>query len=469
MISNSDWVSLAVVFDYWIAIYAVVATIFFFLAVITKKSARFFGIIAGISGLFSFCSLIFSTIGATLAGVSAGSISGTFQLALSLIFLVCGVFLIYFAYDAKKNIKVNEASNSTYFLAGCMFFISIYMLIDVLPVLLRNAGLTFVDFSLIENHFPSYQLLLPFPVARVVITIIPLTLFTVGAYILKEMKSKRYQTNALQEADKYLKTYSKLDLEISRKIYHVVIIVVLIGYLFVGKLVMDVIYQFTFLGLPTTPGLPPGQDLYNIVINAPNTGLLDFRAGHLLLLMAVGWIMIILLFTDVVRIKKYRYYPIKMLTKVYRDKERLVLAPHIYLTTGIFFIVVFSSMIDLLMNTPVGLSYSAQIVTITIMVSALADAVATIVGVTKGKRHIRGGKKTWEGWIAGFVSAILLGLLSFCALMPIYGGDIGVGILMACVSAVVFGVIDYFSPPISDNILNPIAIGLALWGIAFLF
>ena len=172
--------------------------------------------------------------------------------------------------------------------------------------------------------------------------------------------------------------------------------------------------------------------------------------------------MIILLFTDVVRIKKYRYYPIKTLAKVYRDKERLVLAPHIYLTTGIFFVIVISSLIDIVTNTPISLSYSAHIVTITIMVSALSDAVATIVGVTKGKRHIRGGKKTWEGWIGGFVSAILLGLLSFGVLIPQYGGDILVGILMAVVSAVVFGLIDYLSPPISDNILNPLAIGLAL-------
>ncbi|TFG05631.1 MAG: hypothetical protein EU536_01200 [Promethearchaeota archaeon] len=459
----------AVLFDYWFASYAVIATVFFFLAVISKNNAKFYGVIAGLSALFSFLSLIFATIYATLAGMAAGSVTGTFQFAISIVLLICGVFLVYFALDAKNKVKAKEACYSTFLLAICMFLIGSYLLVDVLPTLIRNFNLSLTDWSVLENHIISYQMVIPFPIERTMITIIPLTLFVIGAYMLKEMKSKRYESNAMQEADKFLKTYSKLDLEISRKLYHVVIIVVLVCYLFVGKLVIDVIYQFTLLGLPSIPSSVPGQVIYDTIIAAPSTGLLDFRAGHLLLILAVGWIMVILLFTDVVRIKQYRYYPIKMLAKVYRDKERLVLAPHIYLTTGIFFVLIVSSMIDQLTNTPAYLSYSAHIVTVTIMVSALADAVATIVGITKGKRHIKGGKKTWEGWIAGFISAVLLGLMSFVVLMPLYGGDLLVGILMSIVAAIVFGLIDYFSPPISDNILNPIAIGLVLWGIAFLF
>ncbi len=463
MLTDGIWIWLATVFDYWFAIYAVVATIFFFLAVISKDNSKFYGIIAGYCGIFSFLGLVISSTGAAMAGVVSGSIFGTFQFALSLIFLISGVILVYFALDAKNNAKAKEASNSTFLLAICTFLIGGYMLFDAVPVVFGNN-----DYTNYINHLPAYQMLLPLPIGRVIITIIPLTIFAIGAYIIKESRTKQYESQAMQEEDKFLKTYSKLDLEVSRKLYHVVIIVVIVCYLYIGTIVVDAIYQFTFLGLPSMPGYPPNQIIYDAVVTPPTTGLLDFRAGHILLLMAAGWIMVILLFTDVVRIKKYRYYPIKMLAKVYRDKERRVFAPHIYLTTGIFFILVLSSGIDLLTGTPIGRSYSAHIVTITIMVSALADAVATIVGITKGKRHIKGGKKTWEGWIAGFVSAILLGLLSFVALMPLYGGNIGVGIVMALVSAGIFGLIDYLSPPISDNILNPLAIGLALWGIALL-
>ncbi|MDD1777743.1 MAG: phosphatidate cytidylyltransferase, partial [Candidatus Helarchaeota archaeon] len=189
------------------------------------------------------------------------------------------------------------------------------------------------------------------------------------------------------------------------------------------------------------------------------------------ILLALFWIVVILLFTDAVRIKKYRYYPIKMLAKVYRDKERAVLAPHVYLSVGCLFVVFLSDAIDNLLG--VSSTISAQIVIMTVMISALADAVATIVGVTKGKHHLKGGKskKTWEGLIAGFISAILLGLLSYLALMSQYGGSFIQGLFFSLIGATVFTLIDYFSPPIpiSDNILNPLAIGLTLWGVWFLF
>ncbi|MFX1299151.1 MAG: phosphatidate cytidylyltransferase, partial [Promethearchaeota archaeon] len=147
---------------------------------------------------------------------------------------------------------------------------------------------------------------------------------------------------------------------------------------------------------------------------------------------------------------------------------RLVLAPHVYLTVGVFFTVILSSGIDLFLGENTGIS--AQIVAITVMVSALADAVATIVGITKGKHHLKGGKskKTWEGWIAGVASSILLGFVSFLVLMPQFGGTVMQGIVLTLVAAGIFGLTDYFSPRISDNILNPVLISLALWGVALL-
>jgi dolichol kinase len=288
------------------------------------------------------------------------------------------------------------------------------------------------------------------------------------------MKTKKYESDNTQELDKYQKTLSKIDLEISRKIYHVLIVVVLVGYLFVGDIVLDAIFNFSF-NLPLPYANPPLIDNSSImaIINSYilPSGAGQGRAGHLLLLLALAWILIILLFTDAVLIKKYRYYPIKMLAKVYRDKERAVLAPHVYLTMGCLFAVFLSDAIDNFLG--MHSSISAQIVIITVMISALADAVATIVGVTKGKHHLKGGKskKTWEGLLAGFLSAILLALLSYLALMPLYGGSILQGVLFSLIGAAIFTLIDYSSPPIplSDNILNPIAISLLLWGVWFIF
>jgi dolichol kinase len=318
-----------------------------------------------------------------------------------------------------------------------------------------------------------FHLTFPYPIAHTTLIIVAIILFVIGAYVLKEMKTKKYESDSTQELDKYQKTLSKIDLEISRKIYHVLIVVVLVAYLFVGDKVLNSIFSFSF-NLPLPYATPPIgiSDIMDIINeHILPSGSSQGRAGNLLLLLALAWIFIILLTTDAVRIKKYRYYPIKMLAKVYRDKERVVLAPHVYLTAGCLFVVFLSDGIDQLLG--ISSSISAQIVIITVMISALADAVATIVGVTKGKHHLKGGKskKTWEGLLAGFFSAILLALISYLALMPQYGGSLIQGVIFSLIGASVFSLIDYFSPPIplSDNILNPLAISLVLWGVWFIF
>jgi dolichol kinase len=288
------------------------------------------------------------------------------------------------------------------------------------------------------------------------------------------MKSKKYISETAENEDKFAKTFSKLDLEISRKIYHVVILIVIVCYLFVGYTTLDAIYNFALHNLPQPPQMPPPEQIMDFIVDPL---ILEFRAGHLLMLMAVAWIFIILLFTDIVRIKRYRYYPIKMLAKIYRDKERLVLAPHVYLTTGILFALVLSDSIASYIGDPV---ISPHIIVMTLVVSALADAVATIIGITKGKHHLKGGKgkKTWEGLIAGVIAAFFLGMISYIIIMlvhppevPPYGGTIGQAIVFSLVGAAVIGLIDFFSPPIpvSDNLLNPVIMSLALWGVYFLF
>ena len=454
------WAWLGPLIEYTMAIFMIITAIFFFLAVYRKENARRYGIICGISAIMVFVVLVTVTTGNVYWGTTLGAMMGTFQLTLSIVYLITGIALVYFALDAKNNVQHKEAYYSTMLIALIFFGLSMYLLIPSAILLINGIPIP----ADLVDLIPIYSLIYVFPVARIVLVIIPLTAYAVGIYTLMEMKLKTYEKEPMREADRYQKTFSKIDLEISRKLYHVIIIVVIIAYLFLGEIVMKSIYQFTLIELPTHESLPLGPVIYNEV----ETSVLDFRAGHLLLIMAVSWIMVILLFTDFVRLKKYRYYPFKMLAKIYRDKERRVLAPHIFLTTGVLFVVILSSGIDLALGATL---ISAQIVAITIMVSALADAVATIVGITKGKHHLKGGKskKTWEGWIAGFASAFIFGMVSFFALMLLYSQNFLEGIVLSLVAATVFGVIDYVSPPISDNVLNPVLIGLALWGVAFLF
>jgi len=462
------WPWLGLILDYSIQVFGILATVFFYFAVFKERHALLYGILGGISVIMEISFFILLNLGKSILGFSFGIMSGFGQFTVSIIFLIIGIVLIFLALDIKNNVKHKEAYNSTFLLTIIFFIISFYLLVPSLTLFFKNQpGNTWQDL------LPAYSLTYPFPFDLVLSDIIPITLFALGIYVIKETKFKFSNPNKEQGLDENQKPFSKLDLEISRKIFHVIIIVLLICYLFVGRVVVDTIYQYTFLGMPKSSSGPSGQEIYDNLINNKvlGTGILNFRAGHLLLLMAIAWILIILLFTDFIRIKKFRYYPFKMLAKVYRDKERLVLAPHIYLTAGILFIVMLSSAIDQFLNIAEGIS--VHIVMMTILVSALADAVATIVGITKGQHYLKGGrsKKTWEGLLAGFLSAILIALLSYLVLMPQYGGFLLQGIFFALIAGFIFSLIDYFSPPIpiSDNILNPIAIALTLWGVWFLF
>ncbi|NVM52307.1 MAG: phosphatidate cytidylyltransferase [Candidatus Helarchaeota archaeon] len=462
----AEWYWLGTIFEYCFAFFGIAAAIFFFLAVIKEKRARLYGWLGGGCAIWMFLCFALGTAGNTQFGVPARGMMGTFQLALSSVFIILGLIMLYFAFDAKNNVEHKESYYSCLLLGGVVIAMGIFMFIPSALVFFGPQ-----DYSTWQALLPYYTLTFPFPYARITLAVVPLVIFVVGLYVIKERRTKKYETDATQELDRYQKTVSKLDLEISRKIYHVLIIVVLVCYLFVGEMLTYSFYDFTLFDLPQLPGMADPTLIWdNIILKYA----LNFREGHLVLLIAVTWVLMILLFTDVVRLKKYRYYPMKMLAKIYRDKERRVLAPHVYLTAGILFSVVVSDRINLALGTPGNpIGIAAQIVMMTVMISALADAIATIIGVTKGTHHLKGGKgkKTWEGWIAGFVSAIVLGFLSYMALMPHFGGSFFEGIMLSLVAGVIFALIDFFSPPIpiSDNILNPVIITLSLWGIWLLF
>ncbi|MHA1129551.1 MAG: phosphatidate cytidylyltransferase [Candidatus Helarchaeota archaeon] len=457
---------LGFIFEILMTICAGLASIFFFLAVLKEKHTRIYGMISGISAIMVFVAMVLGSIFNFQTGTPLHMMIGRYQLLIGIVLLITAAVTFYFALDAKNNVKRTEAYYSTLIIVAVLVVIGVYLTITSAPMVFGEHIISTTD-----DLLPFFNLMYPYPVGRVVVVIIPLTLYAVGVYALKELKTKSYESEAQQNTEKFQRTMSKLDLEIARKIYHVIVVVVIIAYLFVGRIVMDTIFSFTLKELPIHPSLPTGTEIYDNIINVPgpNNDLLDFRAGHLLLVMAITWIVIILVFTEFIRIKKYRFYPFKELAKVYRDQERLVIAPHVYLTVGIFFSLLFSSGIDLSLGRSTNLS--VQIVAISVMVSALADAVATIVGVTKGKHHLKGraSKKTWEGWVAGFIAAILLSLLSYLVLMPKCGGTITQAIVFTLIAASIFGLTDYLTPPISDNILNPILITLTLWGISAIF
>ena len=110
----------------------------------------------------------------------------------------------------------------------------------------------------------------------------------------------------------------------------------------------------------------------------------------------------------------------------------------------------------------------------TIAIAALGDAFATIIGISYGKRKLRGGKsrKTLEGCIAGFIAGFGFAFLSYLFLLPKYpDGNLIEGLFISLTGALILFLIDFYSPPIkaSDNILNPVFCSIAMFAISLFF
>ena len=98
------------------------------------------------------------------------------------------------------------------------------------------------------------------------------------------------------------------------------------------------------------------------------------------------------------------------------------------------------------------------------LITTLADAIACIVGKKYGKHSLRkNSNKTIEGFIAGglttFIIVFIVSLL-YRRWMPV---NIEKIILMSSIATILFLLVDYFAKNISDNILNPVLTGAAMW------
>ena len=98
------------------------------------------------------------------------------------------------------------------------------------------------------------------------------------------------------------------------------------------------------------------------------------------------------------------------------------------------------------------------------LITTGADAVACLIGKKYGTHSLRkNSNKTIEGFIAGGLTTFLIVitiLTIFYAWMPI---SIEKLLLMALTATLLFLLVDMFAKNVSDNILNPILTGFAMW------
>jgi phytol kinase len=101
--------------------------------------------------------------------------------------------------------------------------------------------------------------------------------------------------------------------------------------------------------------------------------------------------------------------------------------------------------------------FPAYVMIISLLVAGIADAGAAIVGYEYGKHHyeVRGNVKSFEGLAAGGLLAFLItfgAMFYFKGFFPV----------TSLIVALVFVALDYFTPPINDNLLNPISTAIVL-------
>lgn len=357
---------------------------------------------------------------------------GLFNFTIGVIFIIIA---LVFLKVARRNFQSKEAEGAW---SGLLAMLSCL----IIGIYLASWGVYgLANQNLLTEIAPLLPI--PYPLGFYILAFIPVIIVYIGLYAIREQRKAKI--GGISESSKKMKTINSLDLEVSRKAFHITIIGILVCYLFLGKLVSQ-----SFFGYLAT-----NWDIWHIQQNlAPPVEL----AGKVFCAFMIIAIFFFLALTDIVRVFTPKYYPVKLVGDVYREREKNSLGPHIHLSIGVLFAVIF---------------FAPPIAMAAIAMAALGDAAATIVGINLGKHKINAkSKKTWEGCIGGIAVSFGSGFL--CMIVLIQTIDvitISASLILCAVGAFIFFLTDYFTPtiPLTDNILNPICIGLGMTGLALLF
>ncbi len=186
------------------------------------------------------------------------------------------------------------------------------------------------------------------------------------------------------------------------------------------------------------------------------------QAAITLTLLALTATTILVLFVDTFRLLAGEEYSIIKLVerragKILRDKERTCPGAQDYIAIGS----TCAWLIGMAFQSVLGGLEAIYIALAAIMTSTMADGAAAIVGKSYGRHKVRrpGNQvKSIEGFIAGFVVAFIC-----CIFLTNWNW------VVALVIAAVFLLIDYWSPPVSDNAINSVALTVVGCLVAMLF
>jgi dolichol kinase len=194
------------------------------------------------------------------------------------------------------------------------------------------------------------------------------------------------------------------------------------------------------------------------VVNAVGLALFGIPHGVLLSIGFTGITLVFFLGIEITRIRVYGYFPFKrIMERVIRPRERTRLSASVYFAVGtmITFVALFiiSNVLLAFFDITAYWMLTGWLAVGAVMVAAIGDGMAAIIGIRFGKHRIR-NNRTLEGALAGFI-------FGFLAFLPLWF-LLDIPIIFGLIAAFMFFFVDISAPPLDDNLLNPIALGLTL-------
>lgn len=307
---------------------------------------------------------------------------------------IYGLILLYITYltriKGEKGAYINNLANAVVFLVSITVNLIIINIINP-----QNANFVIYPFNLLILSF--------------IILYMP---FFTTLIIVEKRKIERGKRNL--EDLKQLPTYLPLKYDIYRKLTHLVVLGIIFFYFtldfFIQNSLSDNIMVFA-------------QNLVNFLVSVSLIGLLT---------------------ADLTRILMPKYYPLKPVNQLLKEKElHMRLGPHISMSIGCFSIILLFGLIQ-----PIG-----PVIICTSMIMAIfGDIASNLIGRTLGKRKIRTTNKTYEGLIGGISVAFISGLIILLLLKDFYRPENYGLIYIPILGALMMGIIDYLDLEIDDNL-----------------
>ncbi|MHA1150947.1 MAG: hypothetical protein ACTSR8_22225 [Promethearchaeota archaeon] len=349
-------------------------------------------------------------------------------------FIICSFtyFLILFGYMhfSDKNDTLNNLLGF-----GALFFVFINILSFMLLML--------QDDYLYNINIPTFFFALGLPILIVGSIIL---ISTILVYLYRLFFKPKDYTEMKEKWHKRMKDMNKVRRDTYRKISHVLIFIGLFVIWWIG-------FDFVMNAEGKWAGMIPRN---NNTLELYLT-LLTTQDSITTILFSLGWFYYLIFFffyaftlfllaNEITRKTKYLAFPFNLIPKlVMTDEEIDSYGTYLYFAIG----QLFASFL-----CPPMVYFSI------LGMSGIADLMTSQVGIRWGKHHIKWNlKKTWEGNIAGTITAFII-CLPF------------IGIIWGFIFASVFMAIDLFTNKpfnISDNLLIPIGCALVYIFVRYFF